>query len=136
VTCHYCRTTCKRFGKHRNGLQRFHCNQCRKTFTEEHERPLDAMRLPPDRAVAVLKLLLEGMSVRSVERVTDVHRDTILRLLTLAGERCQRLMKRKSRALTCAMCKSMRFGASYRKKRGIAGSTKRTCERSGMPTAL
>jgi IS1 family transposase len=50
------------------------------------------MRLPLDRAVSILQLLLEGMSVRSVERVTSVHRDTILSLLVLAGERCQRLM--------------------------------------------
>jgi transposase-like protein/IS1 family transposase len=99
VTCHYCRTTCKRFGKHRNGLQRFRCNQCRKTFTEEHERPLDEMRLPLDRAVAVLQLLLEGMSIRSAERVTGIHRDTILRLLSLAGERCQRLMEEKIKGL-------------------------------------
>jgi transposase-like protein len=49
MTCHYCRTTCKRFGKHRNGLQRFRCNQCSKTFTEDHERPLDEMRLPLDK---------------------------------------------------------------------------------------
>ena len=53
------------------------------------------MRLPLDKAVGILKLLVEGMSVRSVERVTGVHRDTILRLLILAGERCQRLMHRK-----------------------------------------
>jgi transposase-like protein/IS1 family transposase len=92
MTCHYCRTTCKRFGKHRNGLQRFRCNHCRKTFTEDHQRPLDDMRLPLDRAENVLRLLLEGMSVRSVERVTGVHRDTILRLLVLAGERCETLM--------------------------------------------
>jgi IS1 family transposase len=45
-----------------------------------------------DKAVSILKLLLEGMSVRSVERVSGVHRDTILRLLVLAGERCQTLM--------------------------------------------
>jgi transposase-like protein/IS1 family transposase len=95
MTCHYCRTTCKRSGKHRNGLQRFRCNQCRKTFTEDHRRPLDEMRIPLDRAENVLRLLLEGMSVRSVERVTQVHRDTILRLLVLAGERCQRLMDEK-----------------------------------------
>jgi transposase-like protein len=95
VTCHYCRTTCKRFGKHRNGLQRFRCTQCTKTFTEDHQRPLDEMRLSLDRAENVLRLLLEGMSVRSVERVTGVHRDTILRLLVLAGERCQRLMDEK-----------------------------------------
>ena len=99
MTCHYCRTTCKRFGKHRNGLQRYRCNQCARTFTEEHERPLDEMRLPLDRAEAILQLLLEGMSIRSVERVTGVHRDTILRLLVLAGERCERLMEAKIRGL-------------------------------------
>jgi transposase-like protein len=87
MTCHSCQIQCKRFGKHRNGLQRYRCNQCTKTFTETHERPLDGMRLPLDKAENVLRLLLEGMSVRSVERVTSVHRDTILRLLVLAGER-------------------------------------------------
>jgi transposase-like protein/IS1 family transposase len=91
MTCHNCQSQCKRFGKHRNGLQRFRCNQCRKTYTEDHQRPLDEMRLPLDKAESVLRLLLEGMSVRSTERVTGVHRDTILRLLVLAGERCQTL---------------------------------------------
>jgi len=50
------------------------------------------MRLPLDKAESVLKLLLEGLSVRSVERITEVHRDTILKLLVLAGDRCQTLM--------------------------------------------
>jgi len=57
------------------------------------------MRLPLDRAVSILQLLLEGMSVRSVERVTGVHRDTILRLLVLAGERCAALMQSKIQSL-------------------------------------
>jgi hypothetical protein len=35
VTCHNCQTACRKFGKHRNGLQRFRCDQCRKTFTED-----------------------------------------------------------------------------------------------------
>lgn len=95
MTCHNCQTTCKRFGKHRNGLQRFRCRSCRKTFTEDHEKPLDEMRLAPDRAITALQLLLEGMSVRSVERVTNIHRDTILKLLVLAGGRCQQLMRER-----------------------------------------
>jgi IS1 family transposase len=57
------------------------------------------MRLPLNRAVSILKLLLEGMSIRSVERVTGVHRDTILKLLVLAGERCQRLMFERIRSI-------------------------------------
>jgi len=95
MTCHNCQIQCRRFGKHRNGLQRFRCNQCHKTYTEDHQRPLDEMRLPFDKACSILQLLLEGMSVRSVERITGVHRDTILKLLVLVGERCQRLMDEK-----------------------------------------
>ncbi len=95
MTCHNCQSQCKRFGKHRNGLQRFRCNQCSKTtYTEDHQRPLDEMRLP-DKAVSVLQLLLEGMSIRSAERVTGVHRDTIMRLLVRAGQRCEKLMEEK-----------------------------------------
>jgi transposase-like protein/IS1 family transposase len=101
VTCHNCQIACNRFGKHRNGLQRFRCSQCRKTFTESHQRPLDEMRIPLDKATMILKLLVEGTSVRSIERVTQVHRDTILRLLILAGERCSRLLDEKMRGLKC-----------------------------------
>ena len=43
--------------------------------------------------------LLEGMSIRSVERVTAIHRDTILSLLVLAGERCQNLMYERIKSI-------------------------------------
>jgi IS1 family transposase len=52
-----------------------------------------------DKAESILKLLVEGMSLRSIERVTGVHRDTIMRLLLLAGERSQQLMDTKMRNL-------------------------------------
>ena len=100
MTCHNCQSICNRFGKHRNGLQRYRCNQCGKTFTEDHTRPLAEMRLPMDKAESILKLLVEGMSLRSIERFTGVHRDTIMRLLLLAGERCQQLMDAKMRNLS------------------------------------
>ena len=67
--------------------QRFRCNQCRKTFTEDHATPLETMRLPMDKADQVLRLMVEGMSIRSIERFTGIHRDTILRLMLLAAEK-------------------------------------------------
>ena len=85
MTCHNCQAACKRFGRHRNGLQRFRCKQCNRTYTEDHERPLDAMRTPLDRALNALQLLLEGMSVRSVERVTGIYRNTIFRCSSWPG---------------------------------------------------
>src|SRR5712692_10162293 len=95
MTCHNCNSLCKRFGKHRNGLQRFRCKQCGRTVTEDHNRPLDEMRIPLEKAVLCLNLLVEGNSVRSTERITGVHRDTILDLLLKAGERCERLMNER-----------------------------------------
>lgn len=99
MTCHNCQSVCNRFGRHRNGLQRYRCSQCSKTFTEDHAQPLGDMRLPMEKAESILKLLVEGMSIRSIERVTGVHRDTIMSLLLLAGERSQKLMDAKMQNL-------------------------------------
>ncbi len=97
MTCHSCQSICKKSGKHRNGLQRFKCSQCKRSFTEEHQRPLDEMRLPFEKALLVLQMLVEGVSIRSTERITGVEKKTILSLLVLAGERCERLMEKKLR---------------------------------------
>jgi transposase-like protein/IS1 family transposase len=94
MTCPTCDLRCAGFGKHRNGLRRFRCGQCGKTYTEPHEKPLGEMTVPMDKAMLALKMLLEGSSVRSVERTTELHRDTILKLLVVAGEKCERIMGR------------------------------------------
>jgi hypothetical protein len=36
MTCTDCDVTCQRFGRHRNGLRRFRCPNCKKTFTDAH----------------------------------------------------------------------------------------------------
>jgi len=96
VTCHSCRAECRKFGK-RGNRQRYQCNQCRKIFTDARDNTLDGMYLPVEKAELVLHLLLEGNSVSSVERITDVHHTTILKLLVLAGEKCERIMAQKIR---------------------------------------
>jgi transposase-like protein/IS1 family transposase len=92
MTCPTCDIRCANFGKHRNGLRRFRCGQCGKTFTEAHAKPLGAMTVAPQRAMLALRMLLEGSSVRSIERTVDIHRDTILKLLTVAGAKCEAIM--------------------------------------------
>ncbi len=56
--------------------------------------------LKREKQLAVIGALVEGTSVRSVERMTGVHRDTILRLLVQVGERCQILMDATMRDLS------------------------------------
>ena len=45
-----------------------------------------------DKALMILRLLVEGNSVRSIERITDVGKKTILNLLELAGRKCEALL--------------------------------------------
>src|SRR5256885_15143122 len=94
MTCHNCSSLCKKFGKFGpKRIQRWRCKQCKKTFSESQDKPLDDMRISLDRAEMCLKLLLEGMSIRSVQRITGLHQETILNLITLTGERCEKLMR-------------------------------------------
>src|SRR5258705_13639425 len=69
----------------------------RRVFTDAREDHLDGMYLPIEKAEMVLRLILEGNSVSSVERLTDVHHTTILKLLVIAGEKCERIMAQKVR---------------------------------------
>jgi transposase-like protein/IS1 family transposase len=96
MTCHNCRAECRKFGKRQN-RQRYQCSQCRKVFTDARDSTLDGMYLPIEKADLVLKLLLEGNSISSVIRLTEVHQKTILKLLVLAVERCERIMAEKVR---------------------------------------
>ncbi len=101
MTCQACGIDCQRFGKHRNGLRRFRCPQCKKTYTEPHTRTLDTMYISEEKAVLAARLLLEGNSIRSTERITNLDRNTIMRMLVLAGNRCLELMDSRMRDLHC-----------------------------------
>lgn len=57
--------------------------------------------LSKEKQIGIISGLAEGSSIRSLERITGVHRDTIMRLGTRIGESCQRLMDEKMRGLNC-----------------------------------
>jgi transposase-like protein/IS1 family transposase len=100
MTCHNCSSVCKKFGKFGpNKIQRYRCKQCRKTFSEAQQKPLGEMRISLDKAETCLKLMLEGMSIRSIQRITGMHQETILDLLVLAGEKCERIMNAKIKGI-------------------------------------
>jgi len=88
MTCHNCQAKAKKFGRNRNGSQRFRCLTCRKTFSASPDAPRQQRRIPVERALLVLQLLCEGCSVRSIERITGTEKRTILRLLVEVGGGC------------------------------------------------
>jgi transposase-like protein/IS1 family transposase len=89
MLCPICQTTAQRYGKNRNGGQRYRCLTCARSFTDDATRPADGRRLAADKLVMCLRMILEGNSVRSTERLTEVHRDTIIGAVVDAGEKCE-----------------------------------------------
>src|ERR1039458_5947273 len=83
MTCPYCKTRCQGFGKHRNGLRRFRCAECRRTFTEPHRLMLDTMYVSEEKALLVPQLLIEGNSIRSTMRISGVAQSNQPKLLLL-----------------------------------------------------
>src|SRR2546428_10303548 len=101
MTCPQCGDVCKKFGKDRHGYQRYRCRQCSRVVEEPHQTHVDGSYLPIKKVVFILHLLVEGVSIRSIERLTDTHRDTILRLLVSVGDHCQRLLDEQLRGFQC-----------------------------------
>jgi len=96
VTCHSCKIDAVKAGRARNGAQRFKCQQCRRRFTEVRETLFGSdSRLSEETSLRILQCLLEGNSASSTARLCDVEVKTVLHILELAGERCERLMAAK-----------------------------------------
>ena len=57
--------------------------------------------LDKDKQITIIGALAEGNSIRSIERMTGVHRDTIMRLGVRIGQGCTSLMDDKMRNLPC-----------------------------------
>jgi len=75
------------------GNQRIRCTLCGKYMVESGPKPLGDMRISMKDACLALGMLLEGMSIRSVERLTGLHRDTIDNLILVVGDNCQRFLE-------------------------------------------
>lgn len=58
-------------------------------------------RLSLARRTQIIGALVEGNSIRSTERMTETHRDTIMRLMVEVGTGCAKLMDAEMRNLTC-----------------------------------
>ena len=58
----------------------------------------------------VIAALVEGNSIRSVERMTGTHRDTIMRPMVRVADGCDRLLDEMLRGLTCPRLQLMKSG--------------------------
>jgi len=59
--------------------------------------------LPVEKKITAVSALAEGNSIRSVERMTGVHRDTIMRLGVRVGTACTQMMDETMKGLQCSL---------------------------------
>lgn len=76
---------------------------------------------------AIIAALAEGSSIRSIERITGVHRDTIMRLGVKVGQGCTKLMDSKMQDLDCNY---LQFDELW----GFIGKKERHCSVDDNPT--
>lgn len=66
--------------------QRYFCNHCKRFFMETKGTPLFYKHLSEEEIIIICKHFVEKNGIRSIERITGHHRDTIGRLLTDIAE--------------------------------------------------
>ncbi len=77
------------------------------TVTQKHLTPVAFMYyskdmanvLPTEKQIAIIGSLCEGSSIRAIERMTGVHRDTVMRLGVRVGQGCTAMMSETLRDL-------------------------------------
>lgn len=95
MLCPLCQGEMRKYGRNRNGSQRHRCDACAKTFTDETTRTTDHRCVASVKMTMILRLLLEGNSIRALERTFGVHRDTIIGNMVAIGEKCRAFIEAK-----------------------------------------
>ncbi|HEV2401597.1 MAG TPA: IS1 family transposase [Candidatus Sulfotelmatobacter sp.] len=118
MTCVRCQhQSCKKFGYFgKRRIQRWRCNSCNSTFCEPAAK-LGTHYTDPETAAKALTLMLEGMSVRAISRVTGLHKTTILALMSTAAENVTRLMNTRMRGVRTRYIQSDEIWCFVGKKR-------------------
>jgi hypothetical protein len=89
----------------------------------EHQGPRERKL----RLADVKGALVEGNSIRSTERMTNTHRDTIMRLMVEVGTGCEKLHNEQMQNLTCKRIQCDEIWSYVKVKQGhIAKGTPRT----------
>jgi len=73
-------------GTNRAGHKQYYCNHCRKWFVETSNTPLYRKHMSEKEIINICKHFTEKNGIRSIERITGHHRDTIGNLLTDMAE--------------------------------------------------
>src|SRR5271157_4988480 len=92
MTCRRCNHVVRRFGTYgKRRIQRYRCISCKITFSEPAPK-IGTHYTDPETAAKALAMMLEGMSVRAISRLTGLHKHTILSLMKTAAAKARQVL--------------------------------------------
>lgn len=80
-----------RYGKTRQGYQRFQCKACEKTFNERQGTIFEGRKTSEKAMLECLALLAEGVRISSISRTKGIKEDTILSFLREAAAHAEQV---------------------------------------------
>jgi len=81
--------------------------------------------LKAEKKLAVISALTEGCSIRSIVRMTGVHKKTIMKLLVEIGIKCEQMMNEKMHGIRCEAVECDEIWTFVGKKEGTMKSAER-----------
>lgn len=81
----------EKYGRTRQGVQRYRCRSCGKTFTETTGTIFFRKRTPEHEILETLALLAEGSRISSLSRAKGFKEDTILGWLRQAAQHAEQI---------------------------------------------
>jgi LacI family transcriptional regulator len=79
------------WGGHGRTIRMIYCATCKCSFSERRGTAIEGLRLPIEKATALLEHLREGCGTRATARLVGVHRDTVTKYARRAGAHAQKL---------------------------------------------
>src|SRR6266511_494007 len=80
-------------------IRLLHCSQCKEEFSERRGTPLFNTKISEARATSVIEHLGEGCGLRPTARLVKVSKDTVARLLKVAGRHAAKFHDQRVRGL-------------------------------------
>ena len=103
----------------RNGVALLRCKTCRKTFSENRGTPLFRLRLPYEKLREVLTSLVRCGSIRGTADTVGVNKNTVERIVKLAGAQMKRFNDFMLRDLRMNQAQCDEFWTYIKSKKGV-----------------
>lgn len=79
-------------------VQRYFCPNCRKSFSISNN---NGMRIHKEKIHMAIKLLCESNGIRAISRTLNIHQETVLKILSIAGKQSYKFTEDKVRNVKC-----------------------------------